>query len=324
MSSGDVPTIDLEEWKNADAARRSEMALALDSSLRQTGLFLLRGHGVPADLSKELRQCGRAFFALSDNQKSSYSVQAAYDNGWRGLGLITSSVSEGCESPPDLHEAIYMGPAYRTGRPEFDALYYPDNRWPTEVPGLEEASRRYARHMVRVAHEVLTILADVLGIPSTFFTSQARRATWTQCVNWYPSLRTVGSVEPGQMRVGPHCDFGTLSLLDRQQGVGGLEIWNSRDGWHRPPFDPGALTVNLGDLMHVWTDGRWRSLRHRVLPPAPEAPDEELFSLVFFFEADPEAVVAPLAQPAGGGCGLRSLVAGKSMLEKVGAINAPS
>jgi len=42
-----VPVFDLVEWKAADAERRDEMAEIIDASLRQTGTFLLRGHGVP-------------------------------------------------------------------------------------------------------------------------------------------------------------------------------------------------------------------------------------------------------------------------------------
>lgn len=318
-----VPTIDLAEWEAADAARRGEMSGAIDVSLRQTGMFLLRGHGVPADLAEELRGCGRAFFALPREQKIKYAVQGRYDNGWTGPGLLAAAAIEGGDSVPDLHEAFHMGPTQRTGNADFDALYYPANRWPAEIPELRAVSTRYTDHMVRVSHEVLTMLAGVLEIPDDYFTSRARRATWTQNVNWYPPLTAVGAVQPGQMRVGPHYDFGTLSLLDRQLGVGGLEVWSTEGGWGAPGYDPGALAVILGDLMNRWTDDRWRALRHRVLPPSPEAPDEELFSLVFFFEADPDTMVTPLPQPAGGGSGKEPVVAGESILNNLGIITAP-
>jgi len=313
-----VPTVDLAEWKAADAKQRERTAALLDASLRDTGMFLLRGHGVPAELAEDLRSRGRAFFALAAEQKATYGVTGPYTNGWRGLGLLKASAVDGVDSAPDLHEAFHMGPAHRTGDAKFDALYYPENRWPSEVPELQTVATRYTAHMVRVAHEMLRLLAEVLAVPAEFFTSRAGRATWTQNVNWYPSLTTVGTVHHGQMRVGPHCDFGTLSLLDRQPGVGGLEVWSARGGWGAPPYDPQALAVVLGDLMHLWTDGRWRALRHRVLAPSERAPDEELVSLVFFFEADPDTVVAPLAPPAGGGHGMRPVVAGQSILEKVG------
>jgi isopenicillin N synthase-like dioxygenase len=318
-----VPTIDLAEWQAAGPARRGEIAGAIDASLRQTGMFLLSGHGVPAGLAEEMRACGRAFFALPAQQKARYAVQGKYDNGWTGPGLLAAAAIEGGDSAPDLHEAFHMGPVHRTGNAEFDALYYPENRWPAEIPGLRAVADRYTGHMVRVSLRMLTLLAAVLGIGADYFAARASRATWTQNVNWYPPLTAVGAVQPGQMRVGPHFDFGTLSLLDRQLGVGGLEVWSTEGGWGAPPYDPGSLAVILGDLMNRWTDGRWRALRHRVLPPSPQAPDEELFSLVFFFEADPDAVVTPLPPPAGGRQGKEPVVAGESIMKNLGVITAP-
>ena len=64
------------------------------------------------------------------------------------------------------------------------------------------------------------------------------------------------------------------------------------------PYDPDAFTVNIGDLLAHWTGRRWRSGRHRVLPPQPGAPHEELISLVFFYELDHDALVTPLPAAA--------------------------
>ncbi len=44
---------------------------------------------------------------------------------------------------------------------------------------------------------------------------------------------------------------------------------------------------------------RWKSNRHRVLPPQAEAPDEDLVSLVYFYEADWDARVESLQPPIG-------------------------
>jgi isopenicillin N synthase-like dioxygenase len=51
--------------------------------------------------------------------------------------------------------------------------------------------------------------------------------------------------------------------------------------------------------MARWTGDRWRSTRHRVLPPNRRAPDEELMSLIMFCEADVDAVIVPLPAPIG-------------------------
>ncbi|WP_406312255.1 hypothetical protein [Streptomyces sp. NBC_00114] len=59
------------------------------------------------------------------------------------------------------------------------------------------------------------------------------------------------------------------------------------------------------------TDGRWRALRHRVLAPSEIAPDEELVSLVYFFETATDAEIVPLLAPVGGGEGLSPVIAGE-------------
>lgn len=48
------------------------------------------------------------------------------------------------------------------------------------------------------------------------------------------------------------------------------------------------------------TGDRWRSTRHRVLPPAADAPAEELISLIMFMEVDIDQIIEPFALPVGG------------------------
>ena len=102
----------------------------------------------------------------------------------------------------------------------------------------------------------------------------------------------------GQFRIA-HTDFGTVTILDREPGRGGLQVWTPQDGWEDAPYQPGAFTINTGDLLARWSGGRWKSNRHRVLPPQAEAPDEDLISLVYFYEADHDAVIESLQPPIG-------------------------
>ena len=72
---------------------------------------------------------------------------------------------------------------------------------------------------------------------------------------------------PGQLRTGAHTDYGALTILAMTEADGGLEVRMPGGGWQpvRPP--PGALVVNLGDMMARWTNDRWTSTLHRVGNP---------------------------------------------------------
>lgn len=318
-----IPCVDLVDWRTASPERRARIASELDTALRDTGMFLLNGHGVPREVTDEFRSRARTFFALPREVKAPYAITAPYDSGWLemhpggGVG-VPRTEGEAPPSAPDLHESFYVGPAHRTGKPHLDRMYYPENRWPTELPELREIAAVYTTHMVRVAREINELLAVVLGLPEDYFTARAEKATWTQNASWYPSLNAVGGVSDGQLRNGPHTDLGTFTVLSRQFGVGGLQAWNEADGWFAPPYTRDSLVVNLGDLMELWTDGRWRALKHRVLAPSASSPDEELLSLVFFFESNPETWIEPMAAPVGGGAGRRPVLSRQSILEKLG------
>lgn len=320
---GVIPELDLHAWSKASDAERAPMAAELDHALRRTGMFLVSGHGVPRTVIAEFREAAKRFFALRDEVKAQYAIEAPYEGGWLAMhpaGGVGVPEYQGEQAPdgPDLHESFYVGPGHRSGDGQRDRFAYPANRWPAELPQLRTAAAAYTTHMLRVARAINEVLAVTLGLAEDFFTSRAHKATWTQNASRYPSYASVGKVAPGQFRNGAHTDLGTVTLLSRQPGVGGLQAWNEEDGWFSPPYSPDSLVVNLGDLMELWTDGRWRALKHRVLPPSPKAPEEELLSLVFFYETDPETLIEPLAAPVGGGRGLSPAYARRTVLEKLG------
>jgi isopenicillin N synthase-like dioxygenase len=139
-------------------------------------------------------------------------------------------------------------------------------------------------------------------------------------INWYPPMTLAGQPEPGQFRIGPHTDFGTVTILDREPGRGGLQVWTERGGWQDAPYAPGAFTINTGDLLARWSGDRWKSNRHRVLPPQAEAPDEDLVSLVYFYEADHDAVIESLQPPIGKPNDYAPVVAAQFLKERLDAI----
>ena len=291
-----VPVIDVAPWLSGDPAGRAAAAAQVDQALQSLGFFLITGHGVPKELRAQVRAQARAFFALPADVKQRYAVTVG-GRGWLPPGVEGNAYAEGTETPPDLKESFAVGADERTGA--LDGFWFQPNVYPAEVPQLQPVVLEYLGRMHQLADELLRLCAAALGLEHDFFTRCTGHATHTMNINWYPPIAVAGEPEPGQFRIGPHTDFGTATILDREPGLGGLQVWTEEDGWQDAPYDPGAFTINTGDLLARWSGDRWKSNRHRVLPPRAEAPDEDLVSLVYFYEADVDAVIESLRPPVG-------------------------
>jgi isopenicillin N synthase-like dioxygenase len=290
--TGLVPVIDLTPWFAGGEAGRAQVAARVDEALRTAGFLLITGHGVSDELRAEVRQLAGQFFALAPEVKARYAVGVG-GRGWIPPGAEANGYAEGTPTPPDLKESYSLAADTPTGDPDIDRDWFPPNVWPGEVPRMRAVVGEYLRQMHELADELLSICAVALGLPADHFAAYETHPTYGFNLNWYPALRRLGPPEPGQFRIGPHTDFGTVTVLDRESGLGGLQVYTLDGEWVDAPFDPNAFTVNIGDLMARWTGDRWRSTRHRVLPPPANAPEEELLSLVFFYEADHRVLPAP-------------------------------
>ena len=85
-----------------------------------------------------------------------------------------------------------------------------------------------------------------------------------------------------QLGAGAHTDYGSITLVF-QQDVEGLEVCGMDGAWHRAPPVPGCALLNTGDLMQRWTNDRFRSTLHRVLPI--EGPRDR-YSIALFVDPD--------------------------------------
>ncbi|MFF2551683.1 isopenicillin N synthase family dioxygenase [Nocardia sp. NPDC058058] len=314
-----IATVDLDRWRNggADAA---QVLREVDEGMQRAGFLLVRGHGVRQGLPGELRAAARRFFALPAEVKQRYAT-AVGGRGWIGPGMEANGYAEGTETPPDLKETFAIGADTRTGDAAVDSVWFLDNVWPAEITELRELFTTYTAAMRVLSDELLALFAAALDLPHNPFQGLASLPTWTCNINWYPPLTHVGAPEPGQFRIGPHTDFGTVTVLDREPGAGGLQVYTDEGGWADAPFDPDALTVNIGDLLAHWSGQRWPAGRHRVLPPQATAPDEDLVSLIYFYELDHDARVTPLEPPIGRIGGLEPVISAEFLRTRLDAIS---
>ncbi|MEQ6900675.1 2-oxoglutarate and iron-dependent oxygenase domain-containing protein [Nocardioides sp. YIM 152588] len=295
MTEIDIPLLDIGAFRAGTAEERRAFARRMDAALQSSGFLLIAGHGMDAELMGRVRAGASRFFGLPVEQKAEIATRVA-GRGWLPVGGEANSFY-GEDSDParaDMKESLTQGRNFSTGDDEVDAEWFAENAWPAQVPELPALADELARQAREVYYDLLRASALALGLEEEWFVDRAQASPHTFNINRYPPLTEVGAALEGQYRVGPHTDWGTYTLLDRQPGYGGLQVQTLDGDWVDAPYEAGALTINVGDLLARWVGDRWRSTRHRVQAPQTDAPTEELISLIFFMEVDMDLEISPL------------------------------
>ena len=90
MSRPDIPLFDIGAWRVAGIEERAALAARLDRAMRESGFFLVRGHGIDESLKEQVRAASRLFFALPDTVKDAYGT-AVGGRGWIARGREANS-----------------------------------------------------------------------------------------------------------------------------------------------------------------------------------------------------------------------------------------
>jgi isopenicillin N synthase-like dioxygenase len=121
------------------------------------------------------------------------------------------------------------------------------------------------------------------------------------------------------MRMGAHTDYGMVTVLSADP-VPGLQVLAPDGEWRDVLPVPGALLVNLGDMTALWTNDRWRSTLHRVVPP-PAGTDgrAKRRSAAFFLDANYDARIecVPTCRSAMEAPRYPPVLAGEHLLQKI-------
>jgi isopenicillin N synthase-like dioxygenase len=264
----------------------------LDEACRTIGFFSIAGHGVDRATVQTMLAATDEFFALPLDVKLACRPPRPHINrGYAAKGTEGLTYSLGVAGrPPDLFEAFNIGPETvppgLAARPEFAP-----NIWPGATASLRPALVAYFDEVVALCHRVTGLLALALGLDEAFFEDKTDHSTNTIRVNRYE--RAPGEPDPleGQQRMGAHTDYGIVTVLYADP-VPGLQIVGPDGRWHDVQPPEGAFLCNLGDLLAQWTNDRWRSTLHRVVPPPPSSPGPEIRrSVAFFHDGNFDGVV---------------------------------
>jgi isopenicillin N synthase-like dioxygenase len=142
---------------------------------------------------------------------------------------------------------------------------------------------------------LLSAIAMHLELPADYFADKVRLGNSILRLLHYPPV--TGEAAANHVRAGAHEDINVITLLLGAEEAGLEILAKNDDGSSRwlpiaPP--PGALVVNIGDMLQRLTNGVLPSTSHRVVNPAPERMGVSRYSTPFFLHFEPEFMIEAL------------------------------
>ena len=276
-----IPNLDWQRF--ASGSDRDGFVADLGRACRETGFFLLSGHGVPETLVADMFAAGDGFFALPEAQKAKLDIRKVGNNrGWSAMG---SENLDDSSDQLDRKEAFNLGldmaaddPRILSGEP-FRAV----NVWP-DLPGFRDTALGYFDAVLALGQNLHRAIALDLGLAEDHFSGSFDAPLATlRLLKYQP-----GTGAAGEIGAGAHTDYGSITLL-MTDGEAGLQVRPRGGDWMDVPHVPGAFVINIADCLMRWTNDIYVSTPHRVLPPK-----RVRRSIAFFLDPNPDTVVTAL------------------------------
>ncbi|MGB0902282.1 isopenicillin N synthase family dioxygenase [Halocynthiibacter sp.] len=277
VESNVIPVVDITALR--DGSDPMGVAKALHAANTGLGFIYIKGHGIPEDLIDAVRAGAFDFFRSDEASKEDVRIDASH-RGW----LPQGGAKMQDDAKADLKESFVWG--YQN-----DAGTLPDahelrghNQWPAAMPELQDLCMQYFTAAHGVAEHLMQGFALGLGLDQDFFLRSNDAPLSRNSFVYYPAQDENAGKD--QFGVGPHTDFGVLTVLC-QDSVGGLQVENIDGEWIQAPPIEGTLIVNVADLLSRWTDGAYKSTPHRVV----NSSGKERLSLVLAYDPNPETMI---------------------------------
>lgn len=281
-----LPVLKLAQWHQGGQARQ-QFIHELGRAARDYGFFYLTEHGISDDQIQYVQQLSKQFFALPLTQKQQVAmVKSPHFRGYSTVGSeLTNGRSDQREQFDFMLEEAALAP--EDIHAHWQHLIGP-NQWPNALPTMRDTMLAWQQQLSAISMNLLEAFAVALEQPSTAFKESIGEQPYahTKLIR-YPQRQ--GTNNQG---VGAHKDPGYLTLV-LQDEQSGLEVEHQGQWLPVVPL-PGALVVNIGELLELASDGYLQATYHRVVSPAIA---RERYSIAFFMAARLSAEVPYLPLP---------------------------
>ncbi|KAM7257258.1 hypothetical protein ACFE04_012999 [Oxalis oulophora] len=266
-----IPTIDLSS-SSSSSSSRSSVVDQMAKAAREFGFFQVVNHGIPNDVMESVIGSIRGFHEQPAEVKSPYYGREmtsgfAYASN---LDLYQSKAASWRDSI-----RVRVGPTFPN---------------PDDFPEVcRNEIVEWDQHTKRLGVQLMEFLCEGLeGVNAKRLKEMKCSESRLLVGQYYPYCpepdRTIGIM--------PHTDQGVITIL-AQDHIGGLQI--KHDGkWLGVKPVPGALVVNIGDMLQIISNDEYKSVEHRAV--ANRFHEPRISVAVFFNLNDEDSICGPLPE----------------------------
>ncbi|XP_047946673.1 1-aminocyclopropane-1-carboxylate oxidase homolog 1-like [Salvia hispanica] len=237
----DFPVIDLESF-DKDPSLRRKVVDGIREAAETWGFFQVVNHGIPVAVLDDMLDGVRGFMEQDTDIKKQYYTRDS-TNKFR----FNSNFD------------LFSAPA-TNWRDSFYCVVAPNPPQPQQLPQVcREIMMEYSKQVMGLGRSLFELLSEGLGLSTNHLLDMECAHSLFMVSHYYPSCP-----EPElTLGVTRHSDnnFATVLLQDN---LGGLQVWHQNQWVDVPPLR-GALVVNIGDLLQLVTNDKYKSVEHRVL-----------------------------------------------------------
>ncbi|CAN1151768.1 1-aminocyclopropane-1-carboxylate oxidase homolog 1 [Linum perenne] len=222
--------------------QRRQIVEEIRDASESWGFFQIVNHGVPEKIQEEMMARSHEFFEQDVEEKKKY---------YMGADLTKKVVYS---SNFDLYTSLCASWKDVT-------IYHmtPDPPKPEELPKcFRESVPKYTAEMIKLGELLFQLLSEALGLEPNYLKDiDCMEGLGLGC-HYHPPCPqpelAIGAVH--------HADVCLLTIILQDQ-IGGLQVLH-RGSWIDVPFVPGAMVVNIGDMLQLISNDRFTSALHRV------------------------------------------------------------
>ncbi|XP_047308394.1 1-aminocyclopropane-1-carboxylate oxidase 1 [Impatiens glandulifera] len=267
----EVPVIDFKKLDGDDDEQRAEAMAILHEASEKWGCFMIENHGLDYELMGKVKQL----------------VNQHYDDRMK-KNFYESEIVKGLEIKTITSDSADW-------ETTFFVCHRPNSNI-NELPNLPEDFGKtmdaYIEQLINLAEKLSELMCVNLGLDKNFIKESfkgSKGPTVGTKVAKYPKCP-----QPELIRgLREHTDAGGIILLLQDDQVPGLQFLKDGKCWMDiPPSKNNGIFVNTGDQIEVLSNGRYKSVVHRVMADK----EGSRLSIATFYNPAGDAVISPATE----------------------------